>query len=750
MRPIATWLLVLVFQMPVIAAPPYSERPLVEVLREFQADGIDLVFSSAVVGSDWTVKIEPSRGTPRETLTVLLAPFGLTLSDGPGGALLVIPAPKSSFITEIVVTPSRHTVSRQEQSTRFEVTREDALTAPSSAADVGRVVQLLPGVVAAENSSAFQIRGSTARDSSVILDGLELYDPYHLEAFQSPYSLIDGNSVETIDLRAGGYTADLGDRHGGFVEIATLVPDKLGGELEIGSLNSRFTFRTPTRSGRGALLFSARTWHTDALFDHTDLGAGENSQPEYQDVYAKGSFAVSPRLILSAHVLFGHDSLRFQETAEEPNENEAANAETSNANIWFRLLNAWTPGVHSETTISVGRIDKHRDGVSNLPGTLILVDDERRVDFAGFRSTTNWTIGDQDLIKTGIEFRRLNADYVYSTEDPNDPLTLSVVSLAPSGTSFGVFAAHRRAWSPALTTEVGLRWDRQTYTDDNHLSPRFNAAWRPGARSELRLAVGRFTQSQRIHELNIQDGETDFFPAEISEQIELSYERILASGVRLRVDAYHRSLSQLRPRYENLFEPIELFPETAPDRVRIAPDRARLLGIEFLLRSPVEQPWFWWSGYTLALAEDQVGGRWEPRAWDQTHAVKLLFGYRDGDRWSVALSGTMHSGWPTTPVTGEIVVLPGGSLDTLLIPGARNSDRFSGYRRFDVKARRSFELSRGKLWLTAEIDNVLDTKNQCCVDEFIFEDGPPGPTRVARVFDHWIGIRPSFSILWEF
>ena len=607
--------LTLTFQTPAVAAPPYAGRPLVQVLREFQESGIDLVFSSAVVRSDWIVTIEPPTGTPHETLATLLAPFDLALSDGPGGALLVVPAPRrSSLVTEIVVTPGRHTVLREEQSTRFQVTHEDATVAPASAADIGRVVELLPGVAAPENSAALQIRGSAARDTSLILDGLELYDPYHLEAFQSPYSLIDGNSVETIDLRSGGYTADLGDRHGGVVEITTLVPDEVGGEVEIGSLNTRFTFRTPTRSGRGAWLLSARTWYTDALFDHTALGTGEDSEPGYQDFYAKGSFAVSPRLALSGHLLFGHDSLQFR----EPN-NEAADAETFNTNIWFRLLTAWTPGVRSETTVSIGRVDKHRFGDSNLTGQVIHVDDDRDVDFSGFRSATFWTLGEKSLLKSGIEYRRLKARYDYSTEDPNDPLTLAEVSLGPTGTSFGAFAAYRRMLSPRLTTELGLRWDRQTYTNDNHLSPRFNAVWRPGERSELRLAVGRFTQSQRIHELNVQDGETKFSRAETSEQIEVSYERLLVSGMRLRVDAYHRSLSQLRPRYENLFEPIELFPETAPDRVRIAPERARLRGIELLLRSPVEQRLFWWVGYTLAAAEDQVAGRWHGRRYHLLH-----------------------------------------------------------------------------------------------------------------------------------
>ncbi len=735
----------LVVRLPAMADPPYAGRPLIEVLREFQEGGVDLVFSSAVVRPDWIVEIEPSAGTPVETLAALLAPFELALRDGPAGALLVVPAPRSSFVTEIVVTPGRHTVARQEHGSRFRLTHETAITAPSASVDAGRVVQLLPGVTAPENSAAFQIRGSVARDASLILDGLELYDPYHLQAFQSPYSLIDGNSVDTIDLRSGGYTADLGDRHGGFVEISTLVPDEFGGEIEVGTLNSRATFRSPTASGRGALLVSARTWYTDAVFDHTDLGAGERSQPSYQDLYAKTSFAVSPRWVLSAHLLLGYDRLAFEEPGDE-----MVDAETRNANLWSRVLTAWTPAIRTATTVSVGRIDKVRDGISNLPGDLLQVSDDREVDFFGVRSVTHWGLGERDLLKFGTEYRGLHAAYRYSTQELGDPASLTRVSLRPRGSSFGVFAAHRRSFGSKWTTETGVRWDVQSYTDDNHLSPRFNAVWRPGPRSELRLAIGRFKQSQRIHELDVQDGGTAFSPAETSEQVELSYERVLASGVRLRVDAYHRSLSQLRPRFENLYEPIELFPETAPDRVSIVPDRARLRGLELLLRSPAGNRLFWWSGYTLARAEDREGGRWIPRAWDQTHAIKFLLGYRSGERWSVALSGTMRSGWPTTPVAGEIVILPGGMLDTSLIVGPRNSDRLPGYRRFDVKARRSFESSRGKLWLTLEVANLLDTKNLCCVDEFIFENGPPGPTRVARVFDPWIGIRPSFNLLWEF
>jgi len=51
----------------------------------------------------------------------------------------------------------------------------------------------------------------------------------------------------------------------------------------------------------------------------------------------------------------------------------------------------------------------------------------------------------------------------------------------------------------------------------------------------------------------------------------------------VRVEAYRKHYSQLKPRYENLFDPLSLVPELRWDRVRIAPDAARAEGVEWLL-----------------------------------------------------------------------------------------------------------------------------------------------------------------------
>ena len=115
-----------------------------------------------------------------------------------------------------------------------------------------------------------------------------------------------------------------------------------------------------------------------------------------------------------------------------------------------------------------------------------------------------------------------------------------------------------------------------------------------------------------------------------------------------------------------------------------------------------------------------------------------------------SLSTSVHTGWPTTPVEAEAEIQPDGSIEYEVVPGERNTDHFETYYRIDFKARKSIQLSRGRMWFTLEVVNLTDRDNQCCLDEVLFDPQPDGSVDTTRTFDHWLGIKPSFSVLWEF
>jgi hypothetical protein len=614
--------------------------------------------------------------------------------------------------------------------------------------DIAGAMELLPGVATPDNSAALSVRGSLTRDVSIVLDGLELYDPFHLQAFQSPFSLIDSQVVDRIDFFGGGFTADFGDRHGGFVEVATVTPaSPRRGELELGTLNSRVSYQTTLAERPGAWLFSARGWYPEATVDSLALGGGERLDPHFADAYTKVSWSVSPRALLSAHGLLAYDSVTFVEKGEV--DSERVTARTRSGYVWLRALNLWSDDLESDTVLSGGWIEKTRGGVAAQTLPEIVVDDHRTVGFTGLRNNSVWRFSEDHALKAGVDIRYLSARYRYENLSA-DPAASVSFRRDPDGTSFGAYLAHRVRLTPNLATELGFRWDRQTYTDDNQLAPRFNAVWRPGERSELRLAVGRVHQSQRIHELQVEDGETEFQIAEASEQAELTFQHRFPGGLRFRLDAYFREISDVRPRYENLLEPIELFPETRVDRVRIAPSEARLRGAELLLRNETGGRLTWRVSYARSAAEDIVKGQRFLRSRDQTHSAKFLVGLRPAEHWSLSLSGTAHTGWPTTPSSARFTLQPDGSVLLEETLGVRNSDRFPRYARLDFKARRSFDLREGKLSLTLEALNLTDRANACCVDGFSYPRRTSGTADGRPDFDHWLGFTPSFSLLWEF
>ena len=73
-----------------------SGRTLSEALAQLQADGLRIVFSSAVVTPAMVVENEPDGDQPRAILDQILAPHGLVAKDGPGGTILIVVAPPAT------------------------------------------------------------------------------------------------------------------------------------------------------------------------------------------------------------------------------------------------------------------------------------------------------------------------------------------------------------------------------------------------------------------------------------------------------------------------------------------------------------------------------------------------------------------------------------------------------------------------------------------------------------------------------
>jgi outer membrane receptor protein involved in Fe transport len=330
---------------------------------------------------------------------------------------------------------------------------------------------------------------------------------------------------------------------------------------------------------------------------------------------------------------------------------------------------------------------------------------------------------------------------------PNiSPTMRRSATASADGELFGAYVADRWQMTAATTAELGLRWDRYAYGDrpiERHASPRLGVHHELDSRTALRWSIGRYFQPQRVHELQIEDGITTFQPAQRADQMVFGVERRLGERYLLRAEAYRKSSQRLRPRFENLFDPLAILPELEPDRTRIAPEEAASRGLELSVHRSDPDGLRWWVTFVRARATDVVAGQTVPRSWDQRYAAQLGVDLDTGS-WALGAVLGLHTGWPTTGLT--LAESAPGELTAVV--GQRNALRLGGYASLDLRARRRVPLRVGALDVFVEVSNAANRSNPCCGD-FDLEEGDDG-AYLEHDTDAWLPRLATFGILWQF
>ncbi len=760
------------------AVPVYAGHSLIEALDAVRDLGLNLIFSSELVRPDMVVRSEPPAAPPRCVLDALLAPFGLEARDGPGGTVLVLqaaarrapPGDPGRTGGDREDLPVRSSPALRERvraggapasdPSRIASLGEDEIgRLPTIGDDPSRAIASLPGVASEDRSSRFRFRGGANGEALVILDGLEIDAPYHLGDFFAFSSILDARAIGRADVLTGIFPAEYGDHMSGVVDLSTAERDGAGRtSVGLSMVNTSIISGASLRDGLGNWLVSARMWRPDALIDTVNV-SGESLDPSYSDLLGKAQFQLPGGSILSAHVLASHDNLNYQTDRHDAK----VDADDDHRHAWLGLKTPWTSRLYSQTLVSAGRMARGRDGRSaDASGDFARVDDSRSFSSFGLKQDWVYAPGGRALWKWGFDTRRLEAEYLYRGQVtraepfPGAPaVTERDVALSPSGNELGVYLSGRFRVSTPLTVEVGVRRDRQTLTGESETSPRVNFVVDLGDRSVLRAGWGLFHQPQGINELQIEDGVLDFHRAERAEQMEVGFDHLFAGGLALGVSAYVKNMSRLRPRYENLFDPFQLFPESEPDRVLVDARRAVARGIEIGLGRDSSAPaggrsLGWRASYALATAEDRIGQSWVPRSWDQRHTVNVNLNYRTGDRWEVGLAGVYHTGWPVTGVEAAQVVNPDGSTSIQPILGPRNALRYPPYHRMDLRVTRRFHPAVGTLAIHLDVTNLYGRHNVCCVQGFDYLPRTDGTVRVERKEGFWLRQLPILGLTWDF
>jgi hypothetical protein len=634
---------------------------------------------------------------------------------------------------------------------RSEMTAETAagppparITAPALRAvpalaevDVLRVVQTLPAVAAASDfSSALYVRGGSPDQTLITLDGVPLFNPYHLGGL---FSAIDADAVSEVDVLAGATPASAGDRLSGAVAIRTREGgrDRVRASGALGLISSRASADGPLPGGRGSSLVSARRTYLD-LFTGAAyaLGATNTTLPyAFTDAYLKATHGVGSTGQLSAAVYLDAEHFRIPERMQRAIDTDAQFGWGSRvASLGYRQL--FGPALVGELRLAVSgfygdfaaRERRYTmTDVAPLDDELTpYLDARSRISDALVGAYLTWYARRHE-VRFGAQLDRYRfehdvavheaglRDYVPEFRSASRPATLAAYvedSWTPReelSVRGGVRVLHAGEWGTAWMPRLGARWA---------LTP------------VLALSVGAGRYAQLMHSLRDEESLAasllayDFLGATAPAAGMMTAEDVVlgaewsAGATSVRVDAYAKRFDRLPlpPLPDNLVET----PVLVPEGHRLGTGRAH--GVELLARHARGRADFTLA-YALAFASREAEGeRFAPR-FERRHTLDALAALPLGaqGQWSARL--VLATGQPYTPVVGSVPFDPydprlGGfapAWEMTALLGEHNSARLPGYLRLDVGARRSFE----RRWFGREttvtpylqVLNALNTKN---------------------------------------
>lgn len=746
-------------------AATYAGRPVRAVLEELQAPGLTFVYNDVLVPADLRVLAEPAARSGIPLLNEILAPHGLTTrAMGPntwaivaaaGGKPAAAPGSPdagrrpTTALEEVVVTASQYNLVNTSPEVTTFLSQQEIRSLPKMADEPLRAVHRLPGAASNGVSGLAHMRGGEENETQILLDGMPLQEPFHLKNFFSPVSVLDAEIIDSLDVYAGGFPVDYGGRMSAVVDARSVDPAGNGDNalgLSLYHLNALTgdTFA----DDRGRWLFSARRSN---LAQVINLAEKELGEPRYIDSFLKAEYDVTDQTTVAGHALFAEDRVEINDN----DETEFAKTIDRNVYLWATAEHQWNEELVGRALLAWTTVDKDRRGTVDDPaGETGAVEDLRDSHTALLKLEIEQG-NDRLRWRAGLDAAWLSAEYAYASTFqtaagypyPNSPAGFIERNLAPEpeGTQQGAFVAARWRLTEALVGELGLRWDNQTYDkveDGTQLSPRANLLWDASVDTQVRVGWGRFYQAQGIGELQVEDGIDTFFPAQRADHLILSVEHLFTRSVSARVEAYYKHYEELKPRFENLFDPLVVLPELQTDRVEVAPTTGLVRGLEFLVRDRSGDPWGWWLGYTWSRAEETVDLADVPRSWDQRHNFNGGVSWTSGP-WDLALAGTWHTGWPITPAT--YTPLP----EPVVTIGRRNSNSLDDFRSVDLRAGYTFDLGESELLAFVEVINLLAFKNPCCVEYTVIDDGAGG-TVLNEDLDYWPRFVPNIGILWRF
>lgn len=688
------------------------------VIRELPAGTIRVRFIALRHESvDTTVTIT-SGDTTRLTVTLRVTPQSL--------------AP----VRTIAKSPARERFQDQATPSVVSISAAEVRRVPAiGETDVLRSVALLPGVVARNDFSAgFNVRGGEADQNLVLLDGIPIYNPFHLGGLFGTF--ID-KAVSGVDVLTGAFPSRYGGRLSSVLDVKSLEETRRGahGAAEVSLLSSSLFGGGTLGDGRLSWNFAARRTYADKVVEWI---RGKNDFPyHFQDAQFRGRYLLPTGGTLGLTAYTGKDLLYYQDesaaSVDFPGTPSGVVIDDGGESITFDWGNrviglTLDQPLGGRTTLAQRLAFSEFSTHFELPAdTIFLAQSVGEVRLAGWL-THAW---DHHTLDVGYEAARYRTAYrerLMLTGDDDDlafpdPLATDGDTTMRQKPSMGAVYVED-LWKPndRWLVRAGVRGEYVSGASWSGVSPRASVKYFATPTFALTLAGGRYTQWMRavrnedlpLRVFDLWLASDANVPVSSATHLVVGAERWLSDTRFVRVEGYGK-------RYDRLSEPASTVdPRIRPSLLRFYDGRS--YGVDVYLRQLERNGFSGWIAYSYGVTSRERNGTTYWPGHDRRHNGNVVLGYAPaGHRWALGThfgvaSGTPYTGWagvmnrwrydPIRNTWGG----PGSAGDEI-VRGPRNAERFPLYWRLDLSAERRFAVGGATLKPYFNLVNVLNRKN---------------------------------------
>ena len=636
---------------------------------------------------------------------------------------------------EVKVSAERMRFEKKVDISRVNLTNRDIRRTPAFIeSDVFRTLQLLPSVNASNDfNAALIVRGGSPDENLILLDGTEVYNPYHIGGI---FSTFNSDMIADTEFLAGGFPANYGGRLSSVLTITAREGDSKNGRLQskfptiakywdyskirgdISLLSSKFS--TEGKILNGSWMLSGRRTYfdkfVDAYYDSQDetppanyyfwdthfkvkMPLSQNNQLMYSQFSGKDDLFVSlgggdfPGVEFNWDWGNGTKSLNWRYI---PNGSYIVNTSLSQTKYNF--------DVGFEIDFQVAEIDSSgTDIIGNSTPDLTLTVDNLVEDY-DLKQNLKYIYNEDLTFETGWQIKNLNLDYREFFAGRETARLQSKPKIYSSfiNTTFKPM--------PLFYINAGVRTAKYNKYDKAMIDPKIGIKFNPTGNLALKFTIGQY--SQFLYTIN-QEEEllriVDFWqpiPDEKKPQQSIHYilgsEYWISDGNTISIETYYKD-------YSNIYDLNPAIDITNVEETIALSGTAKSFGIEFLYRLRLNK-FTGWISYAYSQTERTVdlnsdGYIWDenekyPAKYNKPHSFNSVISYQLNSRYSFGLSCVYGSGQTYTPVIGKVHQAGQqlyGSLENPYqyfgnIYGPRNSGTYPSYFRLDLSMTRKTDL----------------------------------------------------------